>query len=124
MVMCCACGGGQEDDSTPGPNPNPDGDGDCVDSNEVDPWGLGCEYYAENTEWCDEPFPDDMQSDLLPWEDCCACGGGDSGDDTTPGPSPVPDETGECEDSTALDPWDLGCDYYTEHTEWCDEPMG
>jgi len=95
--MCCACGGGnKDDDTTPGPDPTPDGD--CVDSNEVDPYGDGCDWYEDNQDWCDYVF--DGPTDLNPMTDCCICNGGDDGSNPDDGdidpPAPCPD----CDDGT------------------------
>merc|ERR1712051_348719 len=75
--MCCACGGGSSsgnDDPSPEPTPQPTPEPtQCQDTSNgaTDDYGDGCEWYAENTDWCT-----DVYQGFNPSEMCCACGGG------------------------------------------------
>lgn len=79
--MCCACAGG----STFGaPVIEETVAGQCVDSNIDDDgnilsdnWGDGCIEYEGHSSWCGNFNNATFFSD----EQCCFCGGGDSGSD-------------------------------------------
>jgi len=170
--MCCACGGGSsggdggdddendDDDVFPEPDeddddvmPEPDEDeeddnGKCMDTNNgaVDPYGDGCDWYADNKEFCQDVYE---EGNFNPAEMCCVCGGGSSGDDgdddenddddVFPEPDeddenddddvfPEPDEdeeedNGQCMDidNGAVDPYGDGCTFYAENKEFCED---
>ena len=110
---------GPTPDPNPVPGPVPNENCDDIDTaGALDPYGNGCEYYTEDQMYCDDTFSINNESGFNPMMMCCACGGGNNNDDDsnpTP-PGPTPDENGDCEENTTdLDPYGYGCDYYTEN---------
>lgn len=75
--------GGDGDEGDDGNDGGDQNDGTCADLDNgiVDPWGDACVAYWDFPDWCELEFQD---SEFVPKEMCCACGGGepiDEGDE-------------------------------------------
>ena len=89
-----------------------DDDGpDCtnLDDGATDPFGDGCDAYAQMPGWCGLYDSDVFSSEEM----CCGCGGGeyDNGDGDYPGCT--------SSDDGAADPFGDGCDAYAQVPGWC-----